>query len=263
MPRRAGLALCLLVAGGAPGALAQGSAPLRGGMVEATGFYHQLTDDFGDWRGGRLRAVLPAGRRTVVYLEGVGQRAFGDDGAYGTAALQQALGDDWITFVSAGAGSGEFFFPELRLDAMLTRKLLASRRLLVSAGGTYVRSKDVYRDRTAVASLTGYLGPAAVLEVSGRFNWSTPGDVTSRRGAVALTLGRLGQRYVVLRGGAGTESYQLTGPGAVERSFTSTEASLTWREWLGRHAGFVLGGEWYDNPFYTRTGVQAGFFVGW
>lgn len=253
--------LAALLAGA--GALDGQSAPLRGGMVEASGFFHAVTQDFGDWRGGRLRTVLPAGRRDVFYLEGVAQRAFGDDGVYGTASWQHAFGDDWIGYLGAGAGSGEFFFPDLRLDAMLTRKLLASRRLLVSAGGTYVRSKDVYRDRTAVVSLTGYLGATAVLEVSGRFNWSTPGDVTSQRGAMALTLGRAGQRYVVLRAGAGTESYQLTGPGEAERSFRSTEASVSWREWFGRHLGVVVGGEWYDNPFYTRTGVQVGGFVGW
>lgn len=242
---------------------AQEPAPLRGGVLEASGFAHRVTNEFGDWRGGRLRAVLPAGRRDVFYLEGVGQRAFGDDGVYGAVSHQHGFGNEWITFVSVGAGSGEFFFPEVRVDAMLTRKLLASRRLLVSVGGTWVRSKDVYRDRTAVASVTGYLSPTAVLEVSGRFNWSTPGDLTSQRGAVALTLGRAGQRYLVLRGGGGGESYQLTGVGETERSFTSTEASLSWREWLGRQTGFLIGGEWYHNPFYTRTGLQAGLFVGW
>lgn len=262
MSRRPALllaALGLLAAGPAAGQ----DPPLRGGLVEASGFLHSVTNDFGDWRGGRLRAVVPAGRRDVVYLEAVAQRAFGDDGAYATGAWQHAFGNDWITYVSAGAGSGEFFFPALRLDAMLTRKLLASRRLLASVGGTWVRSKDVYRDRTAVASLAGYLGSSAVLEVSGRFNWSTPGNLASQRGAVALTLGRAGQRYVVLRAAGGTESYQLTGPGQVERSFRSTEASVSWREWLGRHAGVVLGGEWYDNPFYMRAGAQVGVFVGW
>lgn len=242
---------------------AQEPAPLRGGMVEAGAFAHQVTNDLGDWRGARLRAVLPAGRRDVFYLEAVGQRAFGDEGVYGTAALQHAFGDDWIVFVSGGAGTGEFVFPAFRADAMLTRKLLASRRLLVSAGGTYVRSKDVFRDRTAVASVTGYLSGSAVLEVSGRFNWSTPGDLTSQRGAVALTLGTLGRRYVVLRAGGGTESYQLLGVGEVERSFTSTEASASWREWLSRRAGIVVGGEYYHNPFYTRAGAQVGIFVGW
>lgn len=244
-------------------AAAQEQTPLRGGMLEASGFAHRVTNEFGDWRGGRLRAVLPAGPRDVFYLEGVGQRAFGDDGIYGSVSHQHAFGDEWITFVSVGAGSGEFFFPEVRVDALLTRKLLASRRLLVSVGGTWVRSKDVYRDRTAVASVTGYLSPTAVLEVSGRFNWSTPGDLTSQRGAVALTLGRQGQRYLVLRAGGGGESYQLIGVGDVERSFTSTEASISWREWLGRSTGFVIGGEWYHNPFYTRTGIQVGLFVGW
>lgn len=260
MPRTLALAALLLL----PATIRAQEAPApRGGMLEAAGFAHDVSNGFGHWRGGRLRAVVPAGRRSVVYLEGLAQRAFRDDGLYGSAALQQALGDDWIAFAGVGAGSGDLVLPELRVDALLTRKLLASRRLLATVGGTWVRSKDVYRDRTAVVSLTGYLGGAAVLEVGGRFNWSTPGDVRSQRGQAALTLGRSGQRFVVLRAGHGSEAYQLTGSGATERKFTSSEAAITWRQWLGRHAGVLVGGEWYDNPFYTRTGVQLGLFAAW
>jgi YaiO family outer membrane protein len=206
---------------------------LRGGMLEASGFVHQVTNGFGDWHGARLRAVVPAGSRSVFFLEGVGQRAFRDDGFYATVAHQLAAGDDWITYLGIGAGSGEFVFPDLRVDATVTRKLLPSRRLLVSVGGTWVRSKDVYRDRTAVAALTGYLGATAVLEVGGRFNWSSPGEVASQRAYAALTLGRSGRRYLVLRGAGGSEAYQLTGSGATEHKFNSTEASLSWRECLG------------------------------
>jgi len=242
---------------------AQAPPVLRGGTIEASGFVHQVTNDFGDWRGGRLRVVLPAGARNVFYLEGVGQRAFGDDGAYASLAHQHAFGDSWISYLGVGGGTGEFYFPDVRVDASLGRKLLPSRRLLVTVGGTWVRSKDVYRDRALMASLTGYLGRAAVLEAGGRFNWSTPGDVASQRGYLALTLGTTGSRYLVVRGAAGSEGYQLTGSGTTERKFNSSEASISWREWLGSRAGIVVGAEWYDNPFYTRTGVQLGLFAGW
>jgi len=256
------LTVLLLTPAAAMGQGAPLAAP-RGGLFEVSGFAHRVSDGFGDWRGGRLRAVLPAGARDLFHLEAVGQRAFGDDGIYASAAHQHTFGDSWISYLAVSGGSGDFFFPDLRLDALLTRKLLPSRRLLLSAGGTWVTSKGVYRDRTAVAAATAYLGASAVLEVGGRFNWSTPGDLSSQRGYAALTLGRSGERFLVVRGGAGTEAYQLTGISATERRFRSSEVAVTWREWLGPRIGMLVGGERYHNPFYSRAGAQLGLFAAW
>jgi YaiO family outer membrane protein len=257
--RRAAALLLLL----GPAHLQAQAPELRGGLFELNGFAHHVSGDFGDWRGGRARLVVPAGSRDVFFIEGLGQRAFHDDGLYGALAHQHAFGDSWITFLSVGGGTGKFVLPDLRVDAMVTRKLLPSRRLLVTAGGSWVVSKDVYRDRAATGSVTMYLSDAAVLELGGRFNWSRPGDVASQRAQLALTLGRQGSRYLVIRGSAGTEAYQLTGSGATEQKFRSREAAVTWREWLGRRMGIAIGGEAYHNPFYTRTGVQVGLFTSW
>lgn len=235
----------------------------RGGLLEVAGFAHHVSDQFGHWRGGRLRAVLPTGSQDVVYVEAMAQRAFNDDGQYASLAHQHAFGGSWSTFLSVAGGTGDFVLPDLRVDALLTRSLLPSGRLRLSAGGGWVVSKDVYRDRAALASLAAWLGDGVVLEAGGRFNWSRPGDVASRRAHVALTLGRDGTRYVVFRGGAGTEAYQLTGSGATERKFHSREVALSWREWLGHRVGVAVGGEWYRNPFYTRRGVQVGLFTSW
>lgn len=248
----------------APMPVAAQSIPAsQGGMFEAASFLHRVSNGYGNWGGARLRAVVPAGGRNLFHFEAVGQRAFGDDGVYVSAGHQHRFGDGWISYLAVAGGSGDFFFPDLRVDALLTRTLLPSRRLLVTAGGTWVTSKAAYRDRTAVAALTAYLGASAVLEVGGRLNWSSPGDVTSQRGSAALTLGRVERRFLVVRGGAGTEAYQLTGVSATERRFRSTEAAVTWREWLGAGFGMMVGGEWYDNPFYTRTGAQLGLFASW
>ncbi len=70
-------------------------------------------------------------------------------------------------------------------------------------------------------------------------------------------------RLVALRGGAGTEGYQLTGIAATLRRFRSQEAGVSWREWIGARFGLVLGGELYHNPFYPRAGVSLGVFRGW
>lgn len=254
--------LLVLAAGGATSGQAQ-EARLRGGYLEATVLAHRVTDQFGDWRGARLRAAVPAGSRDVLFLEALAQRAFGDDGVYAAAAHQHRFGDEWVTMLGIAGGTGAFFFPDLRVDAILSRKLLPSRRLVLSAGGSWIQSKDVYRDRALLLGATGYLADGVVVEAGLRFNWSRPGDQASQRVHGALTLGREGSRYLVLRGSAGTEAYQLTGTGRTERRFRSTEAAITWREWLGRRVGLLAAAEWYDNPFYVRTGGQVGLVIGW
>jgi YaiO family outer membrane protein len=152
--------------------------------------------------------------------------------------------------------------PALRLDAALAVKLGAAKSLVVTAGGTWVKSKSIYRDRAAFGGLVWYAGPV-VLELSGRVNWSNPNAVRSERINGAATFGSAGHREVAIRGGAGTEGYQLTGTPSTLRRFRSQEAGLSWREWTGRHFGLVLGGELYHNPFYTRTGMSLGVFRGW
>lgn len=258
-------ALLIAAAAGNPVLLAaqESGRSLRGGSVEVSGFAQSVTNGFGDWRGLRLRTVVPVGTSDVLYSEALTQRAFRDNGSFGSLGWQHTYGTDWITFASIGGGTGDFFFPDFRADLLISRKILPSRRVLLGIGGSWIESKDVFRDRTLTASLTAYLSSDLVLETGGRFNWSTPGKVPSQRGSVALTIGGLGRRYVIIRAAGGSEGFQLTGTEATERKFNSGEGSITWREWLSRNFGFVLGGEVYDNPFYTRTGAQVGFFVSW
>jgi len=68
---------------------------------------------------------------------------------------------------------------------------------------------------------------------------------------------------LTLRGGAGTEGYQLTGATQTLQKFRSQEAGATLRTWLSRHIGVVEGAEWYHNKFYTRAGGSLGLFYGW
>ena len=247
----------------APLAAQESGRPLKGGSIEVSGFAQSVTNGFGDWRGLRLRTVVPVGSSDVLYSEALTQRAFRDNGSFGSLGWQHTYGSDWITFASIGGGTGDFFFPDFRADFSISRKILPNRRILLGVGGSWIESKDVFRDRAVTASFTAYLSSDVVLEAGGRFNWSTPGRVPSQRGSMALTVGGLGRRYVIFRAAGGSEGFQLTGTEATERKFNSGEGSITWREWLSRDFGFVLGGEVYDNPFYTRTGAQVGFFVSW
>ena len=241
-------------------AAAQAPAP-GASWIEAGGFYHRVSGDFGDWKGGYVRAVL-SGARNVWYLDAKGQEAFRDQGVYGALANVHSFGSRVYSQLSIGGGTGVYVLPELRLDGALAIKLGRRKSVVATAGGTWVKSKSIYKDRAAFGGLVWYAGPA-VLEVAGRINWSDPNAVRSERINGAITLGRSGHRLVVIRGGAGTEGYQLTGTASTLRRFRSQEAGLSWRQWTGRHFGLVLGGELYHNPFYTRAGVSLGFFRAW
>lgn len=240
-------------------------SPRRPGSswVEVSASAQAVTHDFGDWYGAAVTSAITSGARDVWYLDGRWQQAFGDRGVFGSAALTHVLSDDWFVHASVGAGTGAFFFPDLRVDLSIHRKWLRSKRLVTNLGITFVDAKDVHQDRAVFGSVTGYLAANAVVEGGVRINWSRPGNVSAARVFGALTLGREGERYLTARLDAGRESYQLIGPTNVLNAFNSTAASVGWREWLGRRFGLDLGVEWYHNPFYDRTGARIGLIRQW
>jgi len=258
-----GAALALAIALGAAPLAAQ-SPPTGSSWVEAGGFYHHVTRDFGDGRGGYGRAVL-AGARNVWYLDAKAQRAFNDDGFYGSLADVHTWSSRFYTQVGVGAGTGRYVLPALREDLALNFKLGRLRSVILTVGETYVNSQLIYEDKSFFGSLSWYASGSVLLEAGGRANWSDPGAVRTGRGSGSLTLGRAGATQVTLRGGAGTEGYQLVGAATALRRFESEEASAMLRHWHGHGHGFglVVEGDWYHNPFYTRAGGQLGIFRAW
>ncbi len=225
---------------------------------------HQVSHGLGDWHSAELRLVIPqAAGRTVWYGDALWRQAFHDEGVYASVAVQQVLSRDWFVFVSLGGGSGDFLFPDLRADASLSYKWLASQRLVTTVGGTMVDAKRGYREESVFAAFDAYPVAGMVLEAGVRGSRTSPGGVDSQRTFGALTLGSEGTRYVTFRGSTGTEGYQLLGPSTVIAKFTSHEGAVGWREWLGRTWGALAQGEYYTNPSYRRTGVTIGVFAHW
>jgi YaiO family outer membrane protein len=231
------------------------------GWLQAEAYYHNVTNDFGDWKGIAFRAVVPSGFRNIWYGDLLIQEAFEDGGVYAVVANRHVFSPSWFSFASLGGGTGDFYFPDLRADAGVGR-VWGSSNLVTTLGATYVNSKDVYEDFALNATVATYLR-GVTLEAGGRLNWSSPESVNSERIFGAVTVGRERQRLIVARVGTGTEAYQLTGDVQTQRRFSSTEVALSWRQWLNRRVGVFVGGEWYDNPFYTRTGVTLGVFRHW
>lgn len=232
------------------------------GWYQAEGYYHGVTNDFGDWKGVGAGFHLPAGSRTVWDINGLAQEAFFDKGVWLGASHRYQLSPAWFSQVSVGGGTGEYHLPDFRTDLTLGKSWLDRRNLLTMVSGTYVNAKQGYSDIGLQGSVVLYLEGVA-LEAGGRMNWSNPNAVSSGRAFGSATLGRERDRVIVLRGSGGGEGYQLTGTGTTEQKFTSWEASLSWREWISDRIGLIGRLEFYDNPFYTRTGLSLGVFRHW
>jgi YaiO family outer membrane protein len=259
----AALALATASAGLTTPAEAQSLPPQPGASwIEAGALAHHVSNDFGNWQGGYARAVL-AGARNVWYLDFKAQEAFRDDGVYGSIANVHTWTSFFYTQLGIGGGTGDFVLPALRQDLALNFKLGRLRSLVLTVGETYVNSQLVYEDKAFFASLFWYASGTVLVEAGGRINWSDPGSVTSGRASGTLTIGRLGKSQLTLRANAGSEGYQLTGVARTLRRFNSWEAGASWRAWLSRSWGVVIGDEWYHNPFYTRAGATVGLFRAW
>ena len=260
----AGQSLGMCVAMGLSfGCRAIGAQAGSGGKVDLVAQAQHVTGGLGDWRSLAARVVLRPSLRDTWYGEALWQRAFTDEGVYASIGEKHALGSRWTSFVSMGGGTGDFVLPDLRADAQLGFKWGPGQRLITTVGATAIDAKRGYSDVAGMGSLTVYLAPAAVLEVGERFTRSSPGSVRSARTDGALTLGRQGIAYVVIRGSSGGEGYQLVGPTTAIRKFSSREGAVSLRQWLGRRGGVLVQGEHYANDLYTRSGVSVGGFVYW
>jgi YaiO family outer membrane protein len=242
-------------------ATARGQQPAATvGTVEAGVGAAEVTRGFGNWRSAFARAAFRVDDATVVFPELVTSQQFRDRGTFFGLGATRTLSDDWFAFGSVGTSAGGFYLPRFRAAATLNRKLLASRQLVVNAGASYYESKDSHRDVAVMAGGAYYFAAPWILEGGTSWNSSHPGNVRSHSYFGAITQGRAGEHYVILRTGAGREAYQILAPGSVVSDFRSNVASLTWRQWLTRRGGFVIAGERYDNPHYRRTGLSLGGF---
>ena len=232
---------------------------LQNSYVEAGGDYLRLTNNFGSWSGGYMRATLST--PTDVWNGEInGQREFGDAGVFAALGDSHTFNSDWYGSVTVGSSAGGFFWPRYRLDGFINRKALRRKQWITSAGFGYYAAKDAHRDRSFALGSTYYFDRPWVLEAGLRFNISNPGAVFSPSGFVAVTEGREKHHYLVVRLGMGVEAYQLVGASNTLTNFQSRTLTVTWRRWVGKNWGFNLVGDYYGNPSYTRAGSTLGIF---
>lgn len=259
---------CLLAASHAPAqtaptAPADVTAPPPAASTRSVevGFGSQhLTDGFGRWSDVTVLGRFGTGRH-VLRGEAAAMRRFGEHGAFVGLGDSYTFNDDWYGSIAVGAGDGAFYLPRVRVDAALSRKLLADRSLVATLGLGYYDAPDGHTDRSLALGATYYFSGAPwVAEGGVRFNASNPGAVRTRQQFIAATWGRDKQDLVAGRYSWGGEGYLSLSSQTQLVNFRSREANLSWRHWFTPRTGAVLGLTRYSNPLYRRTGINVGVF---
>ncbi|RZJ24999.1 MAG: YaiO family outer membrane beta-barrel protein [Haliea sp.] len=234
--------------------------PLRLSM-ELTAGGQRLSNGYGHWKELGVRGTWTPATAPGHTLQGElsTHERFDETGTYAAIGDTYTFNEDWYGSLALGVGDGAFFLPKYRIDAALYRKWLADRNLVTSVGAGYYDAPDGHTDRSLSLGLIYYFKAPFVAEGGVRLNSSNPGAIKTQQQFVALTWGREKQDLVSVRYGWGGEGYLATSAASQLVDFDSDELSVSWRHWVTDRAGVLLSANRYDNPLYTRTGLNVGF----
>lgn len=238
--------------------------PGKRGQVDIGAGFSSLTGGNSNWNDEFVRGNVGLKPGTTLNWELSSQRHFDQRGTVGALSLTQTLSPWWYMSVGASSGSADFQ-NKYRGDIAIYRKWTESQQWVTGLALMKSASRDsIHRDTGITASLAYYSANDWVGEGGVVYNKSNPGSVEGYRGFAALTMGREKQHYFTARIDHGKEGYLPSGAianGAGDQvGFQSTELSLQWRQWLGKDWGYLVGGQFYRNPYYNRKGLSAAVF---
>jgi YaiO family outer membrane protein len=251
--------LALALPGVMSGVRAQTPSP---GSVEIGYGEARLSRPYPAWRSTYARLAISPATNVVYRFEAVQRQAFGDAGVYLGASATRPIDSAWYGFLSAGTSAGGFFFPRANVGAMLARKWLTRRQLVITSALNYFVQKDAHRDLLWTGSVVYYFARPGVIEAGVNVARSEPGAVLSSSPFLAGRLGDPRRRTFSARLSAGREAYTRLGAETALVAFNSHVTTLGWREVVALDRGFVVELEHYGNVAYRRTGVSIGAFVG-
>lgn len=228
--------------------------------VEAGINYYDLDSGFSDWQGVFVRGSWQQDENNIWDAEILYQQRYDAWGTYFVAGLTHIFNPDWYGSLHVGSSDGAFFFPKIRVDAFINRKVLDERNLVLTLGLGYEEAQQVNTDRRLYLGASYYFDEPFVIEGGILFNRSSPGPENSERYRVALTYGRVFERYIIAEIDWGTEAYQYIAEDVSIMDFKSELVALTWREWVQRDWGFAVRGELYQSDYYDRNGIELSVF---
>jgi len=252
------LGTCVLSAS----ALAQSTTSRPGlpGELQFSAANYQFSTDIDSWKGVAMNVTQPGyrggvwtGEATMLHRLDILSFAYG-------AGYTQPLGF-WILRAAARTSSGGFYNPKLRMDLQLGRKFGPGQQLVGWLNATRRAGRDGHVDSGIGAELQWYATTEWITQIGGRVQHSNPGQAWGHELSAAITYVGGPNRQLTLRGSLAHEAYTVQSPLVTYTDFRSSSISLSWRETFGGGTGTELTFEHYRNPYFTRTGVRAGFFV--
>jgi YaiO family outer membrane protein len=230
--------------------------PPEKGALELVGATGHMTNGYGPSNGSALRGMLVTDQGVVQgSIEQLSR--FGYTGKYGTASLTRDISPDYYMTVGAGLGSSELF-SRWRVDVNGYRKFGPDQRFVAGLGTYYAKGQDDGRSDQGV-SLNGiaYFNNL-VLEAGWRFNQANPGLIAGPSQYVAATVGNDNTQALVLSAIHTREAYQVLSTGTELANYESYTVTAQWRQRITPSWMLLIGGTYYENPYYIRTIAEAG-----
>ncbi len=228
--------------------------------IEGGGSYTHFTEDYGSGNTQFAAFTLTRPSRYAIRIDAGRAERFDDDG-YGIGALlTKYLARNWSAGVGAGTGTGDFIHPEYRLDAFVSKGLLANGNLIATLGYAHEESKAAnYYDRVA-GSLTWWADAHWIFGGFYHYDIGYPGDTRTKSGGAGITWYDWQERSLSVSGSLGDVNYTQVGPTSFLVGYEEVSVSLGVTEYLSSRGGLRLKLDWGSNDFYDAYGVTVSLF---
>jgi YaiO family outer membrane protein len=230
------------------------------GYLEFGGSYFNLSGPNPNWADAYIRGLVSGGSN-VVSAETDRQNRYGDTGWYYSFGWTHVWSENWYSELDFGSSTvGGFFLPKARVDALIHRKLLSGKRLVLSAGGGYDKSKTINSDYRGQIGGMYYFERPWIVQGDFILTRAAPGNIVAPSALLSVTEGHDKEHYVSFTANFGREGYEIVNVGQAVVNFGFQDYSLNWRQWVGPNWGFTVTPEHEEKPFYHRNGGTVGLF---
>ncbi|HEY6249456.1 MAG TPA: YaiO family outer membrane beta-barrel protein [Candidatus Angelobacter sp.] len=237
------------------------------GFLELGGSYFNVTGSSPRWDDAYANALISGGRNAVSGQLSR-QNRYGDTGWYYGFGWTRVWSENWYSELDFGTSTVQgFFLPKVRTDALINRKLLPRKQLVLQLGAGYDLSKRVNGTPVANSDYRGQVGAIYYFErpwiVQGGaiFTHASPGNILAPAGYVAVTRGHVKEHYLTARANFGREGYEIFSAGQTIFNFPFQDYSVNWRQWMAPNWGFSATAEYESKPIYHRLGGTIGLFL--
>jgi len=215
----------------------------------------QVSAPYEDGRVLRLAYITPGPDGGSWRIDADLESRFGEQGLGLGIQHARDIGSRWTAAAYAGTGTDNFFMPRVRAGVEGGRKW--GQNWVTAVGVGVFDAHDVHRDLILHAEARRF-GKRWMLQGGGRLTMSTPGPEIGATATLAATHISPRGRWITARLAAGREAWLVVEPAALQVGFLSAEGALQIRQPVAGGLGVLASATHYRNPYYTRTGFEAG-----